>query len=222
MAKLACRAASWYNGATKIVVSGGAANAPDRINLCWRSIMATVSSRAQKGKHPKYQDFTTRFWSLVDKADGCWIWQGSLDGKGYGRIAFRSVRTGAHRVAYILTYGDVPNGLEVCHHCDNRRCVRPDHLFLGTHAENMADQYAKGRNSPPPRNDGDAHWTRQHPERVSGGEWHPFAKLTTEQVKAIRASYATGGYSYRQLATQYGVTKSCIHNIIKGKGWKGV
>jgi hypothetical protein len=91
-----------------------------------------------------------RFWAKVRKSDGCWEWQASLV-DGYGRFyRFGSIKAKAHRVSYEMENGPIPNGLLVCHHCDNRKCVRPDHLFLGTNLDNMRDARAKGRFAPPP------------------------------------------------------------------------
>lgn len=83
------------------------------------------------------------FWSRVDKSGECWVWTGGTIGGGYGR--FSAAKILAHRHAWALTNGPVPDGLDVLHRCDNPPCVRPDHLFLGTHTENMRDMTSKGR-----------------------------------------------------------------------------
>ena len=89
---------------------------------------------------------TDRFWSKVDTSGECWTWTADLDDHGYGRLGIGRKRIEpAHRVAWTLANGPIPEGLRVLHHCDNPPCVRPDHLFLGTQADNMADMMAKGR-----------------------------------------------------------------------------
>ena len=101
--------------------------------------------------NPRPQEFAERFWSYVRKVDGdgCWEWTSKNGAKGYGRMPMRwqdgyTVEEGAHRIAWMLTRGD-PGTLYVLHKCDNRKCVRPDHLFLGTQGDNVRDCVAKGR-----------------------------------------------------------------------------
>jgi hypothetical protein len=94
-------------------------------------------------------DERVRFWKRVRKTSGCWLWKGSCNAQtGYGNMHLRSVSGGpvpAHRIAYTISKGAIPEGLCVMHACDNPKCVKPDHLALGTHRDNMVDMYAKGR-----------------------------------------------------------------------------
>jgi hypothetical protein len=126
---------------------------------------------------------------------GCLLWQGRLT-KGYGRVQ----GVAAHRAAYMAANGPIPAGMFVCHRCDVRNCVNPDHLFLGTAADNNADMIAKGRNV------------------VSRGERVGTSKLTPEAVLAIRESRV----GTMKLATQYGVDPGTISNIRNHKQWKHV
>jgi hypothetical protein len=144
-----------------------------------------------------------RFWSKVDTSSDCWHWKGSCQSSGHGRFHVDRVARPAHRMAYQFTYGPIPQGLFVCHRCDNRVCVRPEHLFLGSHADNMADMAQKGRSNPP----------------ASKGEFNGNAKLTAADAQAIRELYSSGRYTYRELAKHYQVVPSTIAHIIKGRTW---
>lgn len=94
----------------------------------------------------KDEKFLKRFWSKVNKTEGgCWEWTGSLQTQGYGNIEIKGKRLLPHRIAYVLHKGEIPQGLSVCHHCDNPKCCNPEHLFLGTAADNMNDASQKGR-----------------------------------------------------------------------------
>jgi len=107
-----------------------------------------------------------RFIAKVHKTDGCWLWTGATTSTGYGHLTTggnRGLPVKAHRLAFELAKGPVPVGFEVCHHCDNPLCVRPDHLFLGSRRDNVDDALAKGRyasgagngiHTHPPRRDG--------------------------------------------------------------------
>ena len=88
-----------------------------------------------------------RLWERVDRSGDCWLWTGAITGVGYGHIYADGRLAYTHRLAYELTYGPIPEGLFVCHHCDNPPCCRPEHLFLGTAQDNQSDMAAKGRAS---------------------------------------------------------------------------
>jgi len=146
-----------------------------------------------------------RFWAKVEKlgANECWVWKGATR-RGYGVIRLGGVGSqiiGAHRVAYELMVGPIPETICVLHYCDNRSCVNPGHLWLGTKLDNASDREAKGRGITP------------------SGEEHG-AKLTWPQINEIRRRYRTGQFSYRELAAEYGVSASNICLIVNQRHWK--
>jgi hypothetical protein len=120
-----------------------------------------------------------RFWRSVAKTqEGCWEWQGRRGAKGYGVFVWDTGKPVlAHRASYTIARGSIPAGLFVCHHCDNPKCVRPDHLFVGTNADNMKDGYTKGRVRPP----------------VGKGGWH---SMTPEQRAAQYRTHCVHGHEY--------------------------
>jgi hypothetical protein len=146
-----------------------------------------------------------RFWSQVDRRgeSECWNWHGPTN-NGYGEYSsrFHKVRS-AHRMSWVIHNGIIPADLEVCHHCDNRACVNPTHLWLGTHEQNMHDMKQKGRAAPP----------------VGAG--NSLAKLTDDKVREI-IQLARNGIAHRDLAERYGVTQPNITNIVNRKAWKHV
>lgn len=163
-------------------------------------------------------DPVARFWAYVDKSspDGCWRWTRSLaKSGGYGIFCIgpkgRMVR--AHRWAYEQASGaPIPPGMEVCHHCDNPPCVRPDHLFLGTHADNMADMSRKGRG-------GTIHIEALSRARLGAG--NPAAKLTDAQVIEMRARVAAGEKQLH-VAREYGISPGTMSGIISRKRWSHI
>ncbi len=88
-----------------------------------------------------------RFWSSVEKSDRCWNWKKSKDKDGYGKFSVHGIARRAHRALWEMLFGSVPDKLQVCHHCDNPSCIRPDHLFVGTQSDNMRDCVSKGRHA---------------------------------------------------------------------------
>jgi hypothetical protein len=179
--------------------------------------------------HPQFTPADIeRFWSKVDTSGDCWLFMGACTAAGYGEVTVAGRLWYAHRFAYTITYGPIPDGLFVCHRCDTPPCVRPAHLFAGTHSDNMRDMLAKGRQAgPETRARGDRNGRRLHPERYTTivipppkpGEANPGAKLTTEQVMEIRRAYASGEANQRQLGDRYGVSQVKISQIILRKSW---
>lgn len=147
-----------------------------------------------------------RFWEHVspEPTSGCWLWTGAITSRGYGNVRDGRRTDQAHRVAWVLTHGPVPHGLFVLHKCDNRACVNPVHLFLGTHDDNMADMDAKGRRKATP----------------APGETNASAKLTTALVEQARAEYAAGGVTLREMAPRYGVHFVTLASAIRGATWR--
>jgi hypothetical protein len=142
------------------------------------------------------------FWRNVTPGlpDECWNWQGNISIKGYGDI--KSTRRWlAHRLSYHLHFGPIPEGVFVCHRCDNPACVNPSHLFLGTCADNVRDCVDKGRNS--------------------RGELRPASKLTADKVREMRHLYGEGVPTTR-LAEQFGVVASTVVRIVFRRAWKHI
>jgi hypothetical protein len=136
----------------------------------------------------------------------CWEWTGQTVRGGYGRVGWRGRKVLAHRLSYELYVGHVPEGMHVCHSCDNPRCVRPSHLFVGTRQDNIDDMVRKGR-----QNTGG--WR-------TGGERNAMAKLDWAAVVEIRGKYEPRTYSLSRLAREYGVTVATIHDVVRGRSWR--
>ena len=143
-----------------------------------------------------------RFEEKFLKTDGCWDWLANKDSCGYGKFKVSGKLCSAHRVAYTLYVGEIPEGLYVCHKCDNPGCVNPSHLFLGTQTDNMRDCFAKNR------------MVRQ----PVYGERHGSAKLTKDQVVEIRERRGKGE-SLSSLAIEFGVAFQTISDIYLHKSW---
>ena len=154
-----------------------------------------------------------RFWQKVDKANGenaCWEWTAYIGYGGYGRFWIRGKGViHAHRAAYEILCGPIPEGMFVCHHCDNPSCVNPAHLFLGTEADNVHDMWNKGRGLPP----------RPRPQ---DGEGNNRAALSEADVLEIRAMRATTGATYAVIARRFPVGEQAVGKIIRGERWSSV
>lgn len=148
----------------------------------------------------KTRPLEEKFWKHVEKTDTCWLFTGP--GDRYGHIWDNGHIRQAHRISYEMHIGPIPDGMKVCHQCDVMRCVNPDHLFLGTHADNMSDRNDKGRQCK--------------------GERYPHAKLNETDVRAIRASYAARDATTKELAARYNVSLSLIGHVIARRNWKHV
>lgn len=157
-----------------------------------------------------------RFLQHVKIVGECWIWTGEHSANGYGRMWIHGRKAQAHRFAYEHFNGPIPDGMKVCHDCpggDIPACVNPDHLWLGTTAENNRDSVAKGRHLPFDE------WGRlKKPQR---GERNPSAKLTPADVVAIRDRIAAGG-TFRGVARELGVPRSTVFNVARRVTWRHI
>lgn len=153
-----------------------------------------------------------RFWDKVKKTediDDCWEWQASLDKTGYGYFSFNKKCTSAHRAVWRITFGEIEKHLMICHKCDNRKCVNPNHLYKGTHDDNMKDMFDRKRNVSPP---------------ITRGESRTSSKLTDIKVKEIRErlKMPIKWGDIAEIARNYGVSTKLIYNIKNGKVWRHV
>lgn len=170
----------------------------------------TVEAILAEGLLPQVAEAVRYIFGRCEVVGECWEWSGARNERGYGRLKVPSTRgvVYAHRVVAEAVIGST-DGRFVCHRCDNPACVRPDHLFIGTSADNVADMLAKGRGSAPRPVD----WV----PRVQAGRHH-LQKLTSDDVRSIRSSLSKGE-SRRSIATRFGVGPEAISKIAKGERW---
>jgi len=157
------------------------------------------------------EKFLLSFWGRVEFCrSGCWEWKGCVTkSTGYGQVGKRLGGRGGkylnfivHRVAFFIAFGIDPAELLVCHRCDNKICVNPSHLFLGTHKDNSEDSAAKNR--------------------MPFCENNPNSKLTNDQVRAVRIQYGKGDITQKELACKYGMSQPAISRIVRGVAYERV
>jgi DNA-directed RNA polymerase specialized sigma24 family protein len=144
-----------------------------------------------------------RFWIKVEKTPVCWLWTAARFENGYGAFRLNNKQRRAHIVSYEWLVGPT-NGLQVCHSCDVKHCVRPEHLFLGTQSDNIIDMFQKGR------------------QRERRGEISNWAKLTEDEVREIRRLYADDGLFQREIADMFDITQGAVSQIVLRKHWSHV
>lgn len=142
-----------------------------------------------------------RFWKHVKKGVYCWLWEGHVTSAGYGKIRIAGKGSGwvfAHRFSYEFHHGLIPKGKIICHRCDTKRCVKPSHIFLGTHQDNSDDAKMKGL--------------------YHSGERCSWSKLTEKEAEWIKANYKWGNGV--KIAKKFHITPQAVHYIVKGRNWK--
>ena len=147
--------------------------------------------------HKRFMTIEDRFLEKTVVVGDCWEWQGSVTVSGYGQFSIRSRGFRAHRIAYELFVGPIPNGLLVCHKCDNTKCVNPNHLFVGSSQDNTDDMIAKGRTG------------------GMKGEAHPFAKLSEEDICSIRVMTGT----CKEIGAQFDIGPMQVSRIKRKQRW---
>lgn len=154
--------------------------------------------------HSVHKTLKERFWGMVDPSsapDSCWEWKGYVAKNGYGHMTPHL----AHRVSWEVHNGPIPDGLQVCHKCDNRKCVNPAHLFLGTQSENLHDMVGKGR--------------RHYPGFL--GETNHRSILTEDAVRSIREKFQNGTRQI-DIAREFNVDRTVVWSIVHRKSWKHI
>jgi hypothetical protein len=164
-----------------------------------------------------------RFWEKVDVTGDCWIWLGARLTRGHGVFKLRGQQMGAHRASWILSRGPIPDGPGyhgtcVCHRCDNPACVRPEHLFLGTIQDNLADMRSKGRDV---HVSGERHGSKTKPHRIARGERTGSAILSESAVRDIRDRISRGE-TQTSIASHYGISQGTVSFVNTRRTWAHV
>lgn len=154
-------------------------------------------------------DQPSKLWDRVERVGGCRVWTGALNAQGYGVIRFDKKNYLAHRLAWQFTFGPIPDGLCVLHHCDNPPCADVGHLFLGTKGDNIRDMDRKGRRRSP-----------THKPNCRG-ETHPVAKLTEDAVLDMRARHLHG-HRIVDMAQEHGVHPVTVFDVVHHRTWRHI
>jgi DNA-binding CsgD family transcriptional regulator len=171
-----------------------------RRRCCGNTCAAFASQDARR----RGRDVAAEFWerAIPEPNTGCFLWMGDTNPAGYGVARFGlKHRTPAHRRAYQLAVGAVPDGMDVCHRCDNPPCVNPAHLFLGPRVGNLAEMVRKGRSA--------------------RGEKHRAAVMTADEVRQMRA-LAAGGEPVAEIAQRFNRNESTVRSAVRGKSWRHI
>ena len=168
-----------------------------------------------KNKEEVLQRIASKY--LIDEVTGCWNWNAAFRKTGYGCLRYERKLVDSHRISYALYNGDIPSDICVCHKCDNRKCINPEHLFLGTKADNSKDMADKGRAAK-----GDRHGTYLHPESIAKGEKHGQSKLSEKDIIQILNGYYFENEKVKDMVKKYPVGRRYIYRIIAGDVWKHI
>ncbi len=148
------------------------------------------------------QDRIILFWSNVKKTKSCWIWTGCIDPTGYGKFGFNHKSVRVHRFVWQLVYGPIPKDKQINHHCDNRRCCNPKHLYVGTQKDNVRDQLRRGR-------------------RNQRGELNNSVKLNENTVRLIK-KHIVRGVKQDIIAEKFNIARTTVSAISTGRSWSWV